>query len=392
MVGTLRHSAILMASSTKDCGVTGESRSKLEGRVIDAAQAALARQRYVSPVDVVTGIGWLSPATVDRWRRGTVEHLEGATAVGPERLAAALDLFHRWARSVGLQPVEVAYLAGTRDRRALRFTADADAEMERVYRTHWTSPDLAPASRERLAQRQGAPPDLVVIAPLSDWTCADCGGTGERLVMDLDRPLCLVCADMDHLVFLAAGDAAMTRRAKKASTLSAVVVRFNRSRKRYERLGVLVEPAAVDAAEEQCLGDEEARLRRRERDRERRAGQDLVLVARTAEEIRRLFPGCPPARAEAIAGHTGVRGSGRVGRSAAGRGLIEDAIIRAVVASVRHEDTDYDELLMSGVPRAEARDRVRARIDQILAGWKGGARLPPTRSGRTADPAVAPRN
>jgi hypothetical protein len=64
-----------------------------------------------------------------------------------------------------------------------------------------------------------------------------------------------------------------------------------------------------------------------------------------------------------------VRGSGRVGRSAAGRALDEQAITRAVVASVRHEDTDYDALLMSGVPRDAARDRIRAAIDRVLATW-----------------------
>jgi len=40
-----------------------------------------------------------------------------------------------------------------------------------------------------------------------------------------------------------------------------------------------------------------------------------------------------------------------------------------VVASIRHEDTDYDDLLMSGVPREEARDRIRPAIDRILAVW-----------------------
>ena len=47
--------------------------------------------------------------------------------------------------------------------------------------------------------------------------------------------LCMSCADMDHLVFLESGDAALTRRAKRASRLSAVVVRFSRARRRYER-------------------------------------------------------------------------------------------------------------------------------------------------------------
>jgi len=41
----------------------------------------------------------------------------------------------------------------------------------------------------------------------------------------------------------------------------------------------------------------------------------------------------------------------------------------AVVASVRHQDTDYDDLLMSGVPRAEARDQIRPAIDRLLAAW-----------------------
>jgi hypothetical protein len=42
----------------------------------------------------------------------------------------------------------------------------------------------------------------------------------------------------------------------------------------------------------------------------------------------------------------------------------------AVIASVRHQDTDYDGLLMAGVPRGEARARVRSDIDRILAAWQ----------------------
>jgi hypothetical protein len=175
---------------------------------------------------------------------------------------------------------------------------------------------------------------------------------------------------MDHLVFLPAGNAALSRRAKQASRLSAVVVRFSRSRKRYERQGILVEEAALGCAEAQCLADEGARSRRRERDRERRADQDLAFQARLAEEILRLFPGCPTQRADAISRHAGTRGSGRIGRSAAGRALDEEAITLAVVASVRHQDTDYDELLMAGVHRADAREHVRPDIDQVLAAWQ----------------------
>jgi hypothetical protein len=211
---------------------------------------------------------------------------------------------------------------------------------------------------------------ILVIEPLNEWTCTGCGGSGSLLSMEDAGPLCMGCADLDHLVFLPAGDAALSRRARKASRLAAVVVRFSRSRKRYERQGILVEEAALRQAEAQCLADEEARRRRRERDRERRASQDVAFEARLAEAVARLFPGCPAGRAEAIARHAAVRGSGRVGRSAAGRALDEQAVTLAVVASVRHEDTGYDELLMAGIPREEARARVRPDIDRMLAAWQ----------------------
>ena len=155
-----------------------------------------------------------------------------------------------------------------------------------------------------------------------------------------------------------------------ASALSAVVVRFSRSRCRYERKGLLVEEAALRQAEEECLADEEARCRRRQREEQRRVEQDLGLQAEFAAEIRRLFPGCPPERAEAIARHAGARRSGRVGRSAAGRALDPEAITLAVVASVRHLDTPYDTLLLSGVARADARARVIDQVEVVLDSWR----------------------
>ena len=42
----------------------------------------------------------------------------------------------------------------------------------------------------------------------------------------------------------------------------------------------------------------------------------------------------------------------------------------AVVAAVRHGDTEYDDLLMAGVDRPDARDRVRAAVDQVLELWR----------------------
>jgi hypothetical protein len=341
------------------------SRSGLDRRVEVAAEEALARRNFVTMVDVCVALGWLTSSHVDRWRQGRVPDLESSLPVHGEKLAQVPVVLRRWAEVHSLEPVETDYVAGSRDRRQLRFTRASDPAAERAWRTHWVSPELSTSQRERMT----APPDLVVVQPVKDWSCAECGGTGELLIMDGNDPLCLTCADLDHLLFLPAGDAALTRRAKRASRLSAVVVHWNQSRRRYQRQGILVEEAALEHAEQQCLADEDARMRTRERDRERRANSDVVLRARMAEEIVRLFPGCPAGRAEAIADHTSLRGSGRVGRSAAGRSLDERAITLAVVASVRHEDTEYDDLLMCGVPRDVARERIRAGIERILQAW-----------------------
>src|SRR5919197_2129579 len=219
-----------------------QPRSKLERRVASAAEALLAGGTSVSPVDVLVAIRWLPQSSVDRWRQGRVECLEERAPVHPDKLAAALEHLRRWAAAKGLTPSEVDYLAATRDRRPLRFTADGDQATERAWRTHWMRADLPQAARERRTRRQSKPPDLVVVEPLNEWSCTACGGSGWLLLMEGPGPLCLDCAGLGHLVFLPAGDAALSRRAKQASRLSAVVVvRFSRARKRYERQGILVE-------------------------------------------------------------------------------------------------------------------------------------------------------
>ncbi|MEU6555016.1 DUF2293 domain-containing protein [Streptomyces sp. NPDC046915] len=212
---------------------------------------------------------------------------------------------------------------------------------------------------------------LLVIQPQRRKRCAACRrGPLSLLVLEAGVPRCLDCADLGHLVFLPRGDTALTRRSREESTLSAVVVRFNRRRSRYERQGVLVEEGALARAEERCLADAEARRRRRARDARHRATEDTRFAEAFAAEVRRLFPGCPAERARAIALHASLRGSGRVGRSAAGRALTEGAVVSAVVASVRHLDTPYDQLLMSGVQRYEARRRIAAVVETVLGGWR----------------------
>ena len=203
--------------------------------------------------------------------------------------------------------------------------------------------------------------------------CDECGedlGHGAWIMLAGERgALCLACADLDHLVFLPSGNAAVTRRAQKHSTLAVVVLKWSRARKRYERQGVLVEEEALQQAEKECLEDAEVRMQRREREAERRAELDQQYVERFAARVRELYPQCPPGREVTIAEHARIKYSGRIGRTAASKSLAEEAVDLAVVAHIRHVETRYDRLLQRCWDRGEARASIADDVRRIQAKW-----------------------
>ena len=217
--------------------------------------------------------------------------------------------------------------------------------------------------------------DLKVFISSRESKCDECKEElGKKAWITLTEEkgaLCLSCADLDHLVFLPSGDAALTRRARKHSTLSAVVLKWSKARRRYERQGLLVEEAALRQAETECLDDEDARAQRRIREAERRDELDLSYIRRFAEAIIKLYPKCPPKTANSISKHACTKYSGRVGRSAAAKALDEQAIRLAVIAHIRHVETQYDKLLMSGYDRVDARFNVKEKVQSILMKWQG---------------------
>jgi len=223
-----------------------KNRNALAQRVVNAAEAALAAQGYASSIDVLVGIGWLDAKKVEEWRRGQIDYLERVVQGNLPRISEAMKLFRSWAARRGLYASPTSYIARRPRRQTLRFSRSGDPTIEAMYRTHWVSQQLSEKKRERLAEKASRAPDLVVIRPLNrEWTCHRCGNTGDLLMMENPGPACLACVGLDDLEFLPAGDALLSRRVKAKSTRCAVVVRFSRSRRRYERQGLLVEPLAL---------------------------------------------------------------------------------------------------------------------------------------------------
>ncbi len=222
-------------------------------------------------------------------------------------------------------------------------------------------------------QREGHEQLKVFIAN-RESTCDECGehlGSKAWIALAGEQgALCLACADLDHLLFLPSGDAALTRRARKHSTLSVVVLKWSRARKRYERQGLLVEAQGLERAEEECLADSEVRQLRKEREATRRAEVDRQYVNQFAARVKALFPGGPTGREREIAEHACLKYSGRVGRSGSAKALDEEAVRLAVIAHIRHRETRYDEFLARGHDRREARAVVEEAVRRVLQRWE----------------------
>jgi hypothetical protein len=128
----------------------------LERKVLAAANAALARNKFVAPIDVLTGLGWLRQEHAEAWRRGRVPYLEKVTEASLGKLSSALRILRRWAENTGLQPRETVYVSWTPSRQRLRFTKTGEENLERAYRTHWISGELIAAKQCRKAETVAA--------------------------------------------------------------------------------------------------------------------------------------------------------------------------------------------------------------------------------------------
>lgn len=222
---------------------------ELVRRVSSASEPMLAERGYVCAVEVWRAMGWLDPATLARWEQRRLASLEEGMQVGLDRLLYTAACVREWAKDKGATPVEAVYVSKTPARTPLVFSAKGASELDALCRTHWISPTVSAKKRAQLEQEAEGVAELVVYEPLdSDWECQRCGGSGGYLVKEGGGASCLDCAGLGELVFLPPGDAKLTRRAKERSAVHAVVVRFSRTRKRYERQGLLVQPAALESA------------------------------------------------------------------------------------------------------------------------------------------------
>lgn len=170
------------------------NQSRIEQRVIQAAELVLHHQCYVSPIDVLLGLGWLQLTHIHDWRKGKIPYLEKVIQVNLSKISYAMKCFRSWANKKGLKSNQTAYLARTRGhKKELQFSKSGHPTIEQTYQTHYISPALSEKKQQRLKEKLDKAPELVVFITISDSQCSQCKKEllkGNFLFMEADQPLC----------------------------------------------------------------------------------------------------------------------------------------------------------------------------------------------------------
>jgi hypothetical protein len=225
----------------------------IEARTISAAENILYRQNYVSAIDVLMAIGWLKQVHVEDWRRGRVAYLEQVIEANLSKISCAMKCFHRWAVNKGLKPSVTVYMKwGKGAKKKLRFSISGNSKIEISYSTHYLSPLLSDKKTQRIEQKLEQAPELLVFIISKTAECSKCKKEMHRsnlLYKEGEQALCMKCAGFDDFYFLESGNSKLTIRAKKYSKIYAVVLKFSKTRKRYERQGLLIPKEALELAQ-----------------------------------------------------------------------------------------------------------------------------------------------
>jgi hypothetical protein len=118
----------------KTINVKNYQESKDYGKIVAAVGRVLARQRYVSPVEVFVELGLLMKDDVARWKRGQVPYLERVIRCNLSRAGSILRILRFHAHDLNLKPSHTCY---HHRKNPLRFSKTGEHLIEEAYSRHF---------------------------------------------------------------------------------------------------------------------------------------------------------------------------------------------------------------------------------------------------------------
>jgi hypothetical protein len=114
-------------------------------RMARAVDAILRSGKVVAPVDVLVGMGLLTPEHLEDWRRGRVPYLERVINCNLARLSRVLRILPFYAHDLNLVPSITVYMRwGKGPKHRLRFSKTGEPKIEEAYSRHFVWPGKGP--------------------------------------------------------------------------------------------------------------------------------------------------------------------------------------------------------------------------------------------------------
>lgn len=134
----------------KKLTVENYKQDKYYAKVVRAMSAVLAKQQFVSPIDVMLQLQRLTPKQIEDWRFGRIAYLERVTVGGLGTVNRILRLMRFHAHDENLNPSHTAYRRWGRGKKhiTLRFSKTGDPNLEAAWSRRYVSPKLLAAKNK----------------------------------------------------------------------------------------------------------------------------------------------------------------------------------------------------------------------------------------------------
>ena len=114
------------------------NRNELKKKVRVIAGTLLYKKGYISPVDLLMDVGYLTSESYEDWRRGRVPYLEKVCQANLRKLSTIMRELKKYANEKDLKPSWTDYNKWGKGKKIrLRFSESGKEYIEKAYATHY---------------------------------------------------------------------------------------------------------------------------------------------------------------------------------------------------------------------------------------------------------------
>lgn len=114
--------------------------SELERKIKSIVYEVVDQKGYISSIDTLIWLGFLSQIDYENWRKGKLEYLEKACLVNLGKLTTINLILRQISREMKLEPSLTVYNKfGKGPKMRLRFSKSGEENIEKAYSTHYVN-------------------------------------------------------------------------------------------------------------------------------------------------------------------------------------------------------------------------------------------------------------